>query len=127
MESSEVVKVREVSLSVSDMSKSLAFWRDLLHMNVVAEGEKESVLNYDNKQASLRLVATDPKGSAVDHAKAYGRIAFSLPSKDLPLLENKVKEAGQGKVKTPLVVLDTPGKADVQVVILEDPVSSVCI
>ena len=59
----------------------------------------------------------------VDHATAFGRIAFSIPSNDLPPLEAKIKEASLGTVKTPLVVLETPDKADVQVVILEDPVS----
>lgn len=40
----------------------------------------------------------------------------------LPDIERKVKEAGQ-TILTPLVSLDTPGKATVEVVILADPVS----
>ena len=108
---------------MSDMEKSLSFWKDLLEMKVVSQADTECVLNYDPvNQANLRLVSTDPKGSKVDHATAFGRIAFSLPTDDLPPLEAKVKERNLGSVKTPLVVLDTPGKADVQVVILEDPV-----
>merc|ERR1719500_1549139 len=67
-------------------------------------------------QANLRFVTSDQ----VDHATAFGRIAFSIPSNDLPPLEAKIKEASLGTVKTPLVVLPTPGKADVQVIILED-------
>ena len=62
-------------------------------------------------------------GNGVDHATAFGRIAFSIPTPDLPPLEARIKAASLGTVKTPLVVLPTPGKADVQVVILEDPVS----
>lgn len=40
----------------------------------------------------------------------------------LPEIERKVKETG-GTIITPLVSLETPGKATVEVVILADPVS----
>ena len=45
-------------------------------------------------------------------------IPFQLPS-----IESAVKASGQ-KILTPLVSLDTPGKATVQVVIPADPVST---
>ena len=59
----------------------------------------------------------------MDHCKAFGRIAFSCPSSHLESIESAIKE-NEGKILTPLVTLDTPGKASVQVVILADPVSS---
>lgn len=40
----------------------------------------------------------------------------------LPDIQAKVEKAGH-KILTPLISLDTPGKATVQVVILADPVS----
>ena len=90
-------------------------------MQVVSKDSNEVVLNYDVKsQTNLRFVTS---ANGVDHATAFGRIAFSIPTPDLPPLEAKIKEASLGTVKTPLVVLPTPGKADVQVVILEDHVS----
>ena len=91
-------------------------------MKVLSRDDKQARLTYDEaKQATLRLVATP--NVAVDHATAFGRIAFALPTPDLPPLEQKVANADNlGSVKTPLVVLPTPGKADVQVIILEDPV-----
>lgn len=58
----------------------------------------------------------------MNHAKAFGRIAFSAPGGDLPGIEKKMKEADQ-TILTPFISLDTPGKATVQVVILADPVS----
>lgn len=61
-------------------------------------------------------------GGPVNHAKAFGRIAFSAPGGDLPGMEKMMKEANQ-TILTPYVSLDTPGKATVQVVILADPVS----
>ena len=75
----------------------------------------------------------------IDHAEAFGRIAFSCPRAEVHThtrththtnskvkvtgtASSKVREAG-GTVLTPLVSLDTPGKATVEVVILVDPVS----
>ncbi|PSN42213.1 Glyoxalase domain-containing protein 4 [Blattella germanica] len=56
----------------------------------------------------------------VDHAKAYGRIAFSCPFDDQPKIDEKIKAANH-KILTPLISLDTPGKATVRVIILADP------
>ena len=125
MEDSKQLQIKEVTLSVSNLDQSVKFWKDLLDMKVVSLTDNEVVLNYDpDTQTNLRLISTSPKGAPVDHATAFGRIAFSLPTDTLPALETKINEGNLGHVKTPLVVLDTPGKADVQVVILEDPVST---
>lgn len=50
----------------------------------------------------------------------FGRIAFATPGSYLKQLESDILEAGY-TVHTPYVSLDTPGKATVQVVILQDP------
>ena len=71
-------------------------------------------------QASLELLPLN-EGQTVDHATAFGRIAFALPTADLEDLQKSVQDFG-GKILTPLVSLDTPGKATVSVVILADPV-----
>lgn len=57
----------------------------------------------------------------MDHAKAYGRIAFSCPFEEQPQIDEKIK-AMNHKILTPLISLDTPGKATVRVIILADPV-----
>lgn len=57
----------------------------------------------------------------MDHAKAYGRIAFSCPFEEQPQIDEKIK-ATNHKILTPLISLDTPGKATVRVIILADPV-----
>lgn len=78
-------------------------------------------LGFAETMCKLELVDV---GGAVDHAKAFGRIAFSCPSKELSVIEANVEAKAKalgGAVKTPLVSLDTPGKATVQVVILSDP------
>ena len=119
-----MLHIKQVALSTANLDTSLQFWKDILGMKVLSKDDKQALLTYEEaKQASLRLVST-PNGEAVDHATAFGRIAFALPTPDLSPLEQKVKNSQLGTVKTPLVVLPTPGKADVQVIILEDPVSS---
>lgn len=56
----------------------------------------------------------------MNHAKAYGRIAFSCPFEEQLVIEKKIQEANE-KILTPLISLDTPGKATVRVIILADP------
>jgi len=109
--------VLSVGISVSNMKESLAYWSDLLSMDKVKVGEEISSLRFGENQAKLQLHKIS---GAVDHAKAAGRIAFSIPGCKLKDLESKVKSAGN-TILTPYITLDTPGKAQVQVVILADP------
>lgn len=53
-------------------------------------------------------------------SRRFGRIAFSRPGHQLQQLEADMLAAGH-TIQTPYVNLETPGKADVQVVILADP------
>jgi len=109
--------VVSVGVAVSDMTRSTSFWSSLLDMRVTSASLTTTSLSYDpSSQASLVLVTSD----RVDHAKAQGRIAFSLPSSELPGLQEKILAANE-KILTPLISLDTPGKATVQVVIIADP------
>lgn len=87
-------------------------------------GDRSIMLKFEESQAGLELVeVAEKKGEPVGHAEAYGRIAFSCPAEQLPLIQKQMEERGRGVLK-PLVSLDTPGKATVQVVILADPVSA---
>lgn len=61
-------------------------------------------------------VTDDP----INRAKAYGRIAFSCPYDQQPIIDQKVKDANT-TILTPLISLETPGKATVRVIILADP------
>lgn len=60
-------------------------------------------------------------GEKIDHKTGYGRIAFSVPTAQLPGIQTIIKK-NKKKVLTDLVTLDTPGKASVTVIILADPV-----
>ena len=109
--------VLSVAIAVSDMTKSLQYWSGLLGLSVTSASSNTTSLSYQPaSQASLVLVASP----TVEHAKAQGRLAFSLPGTELAGLQEAV-EAAREKILTPLISLDTPGKATVQVVILADP------
>ncbi|XP_022344763.2 glyoxalase domain-containing protein 4-like [Crassostrea virginica] len=109
--------VKKVTLASSDLKKSVDYWSNLCGMKIFSQDNKSAVLGYDDNQCKLELVDI---GTEVEHAKAFGRIAFSCPRAQLPELQEKMKSANQ-TILTPLISLDTPGKATVEVVILADP------
>ncbi|XP_059618565.1 glyoxalase domain-containing protein 4 [Phlebotomus argentipes] len=110
-------KVSKVTLHCANLKRSLDYWHGLLNMKILSEGDKLAVLSYGDNQASLELrEISDP----LNRAKAYGRIAFAVPAAVQPLIDEKIK-ANKGTILTPLISLDTPGKATVQVIILGDP------
>jgi catechol 2,3-dioxygenase-like lactoylglutathione lyase family enzyme len=110
-------KLSKVSLASSNLERSVAFWSNFLGMEVLEKTEARVVLSYGPDQASLELVLIK---QAVDHKTAFGRIAFAVKATELEGLQNSAEENG-GRILTPLVRLDTPGKATVSVVILADP------
>ena len=110
--------VEKVSLGVSDLEKSITYWEDILEMKLYERSSEKATLAYGDAQCKLELVHV---AKPVEHGTAFGRIAFSCPGKELPELEKKCRDGGY-TVLTPLVRLDTPGKAAVEVVILADVV-----
>mmetsp|Transcript_23119 Transcript_23119/g.59063 ORF Transcript_23119/g.59063 Transcript_23119/m.59063 type:complete len:335 (-) Transcript_23119:9-1013(-) len=108
----------ELCLSCSDLDKSLAFWSGFLGFAATREGG-EAVVSCGPGQATLRLVQL-PAGTQLERGTAFGRVAFATPGGLLQQLETDVLAAGC-TVHTRYVSLDTPGKATVQVVILQDP------
>ncbi|XP_036344175.1 glyoxalase domain-containing protein 4-like isoform X1 [Rhagoletis pomonella] len=109
--------VLNVTLHSSDLARSKHYWNELLKMNIVDESSDIITLSYGQNQAALRLKQlTEP----LNRAKAYGRIAFAVPLNVQPTIDAIIKEAN-GTILTPLITLDTPGKATVRVIILADP------
>nr|XP_033777796.1 glyoxalase domain-containing protein 4 isoform X1 [Geotrypetes seraphini] len=115
----ETDPVQKVTLGVSDLEKALNYWSILIGMKIYDKDKEKqrAVLGFADDQCKLELLDI---GEAVDHGTAFGRIAFSCPREELPGIEALMKQQNQ-KILTPLVSLDTPGKATVQVVILADP------
>jgi len=109
--------VTMASLSCSNLEDSVKYWSGQLGMKVKSKDNKQAVLSYGEDQADVELNLLE---ATMDRGTGFGRTAFSIPGNDLKGLETAVKEAGY-KIHTPFVTLPTPGKADVQVVILADP------
>jgi len=111
--------VQKVCLAVSNLQKSTHYWASLLGMKVMDkhDDKKTVLLGFADSQCKLEL---HDIGETVDHGTAFGRIAFSCPREQMPGLEALIKKENQ-TILTPLVSLDTPGKATVEVVILADP------
>lgn len=76
------------------------------------------VVRFDD--GDFRLILDKSDQEVIDHAQAFGRIAFACPTSDLKPLQDEIDSKGL-KVLTRLITLDTPGKATVSVVILADP------
>jgi len=109
--------VISVAIGATNMTRSVEYWANLLGMRVTSATSDTTTLSYNPlNQATLVLVSK----KTVDHAKAAGRIAFSVPASQLPGMQEKMLAANT-TILTPLVSLDTPGKATVEVVILADP------
>lgn len=103
---------------MSNLQTSVNYWHKQLGMTVVDQSQTSATLCYDTNKCKLELVQVNGK---VDHGTAFGRIAFSCPKSEQEGIQSSVKDSGN-TILTPLVSLDTPGKATVTVVILADPV-----
>ncbi|XP_058117063.1 glyoxalase domain-containing protein 4 [Anopheles ziemanni] len=114
--------VQRVALHVTDIVKSRQYWADTLAMPLLDAGstsDKQLDLSFNNGKFALELSQLE-QGKALDRAKAYGRIAFAVPYDEQPKIDQMV-QAANGTILTPLISLDTPGKATVRVIILADP------
>nr|CAD7263299.1 unnamed protein product [Timema shepardi] len=99
--------IEKVSLNISNLQRSLDYWNKLLGLKIYEKSEKSVLLGFSNNQTKLELYDI---GQKVNRAKAFGRIAFSIPFDEQPKLSEKVETAKE-KILTPLISLDTPGKA----------------
>uniref|UniRef100_A0A1B0CGV8 Putative glyoxalase n=1 Tax=Lutzomyia longipalpis TaxID=7200 RepID=A0A1B0CGV8_LUTLO len=116
-ESSTADKVSKVTLHCTNLKRSLDYWNGLLEMEINSQEERSALLSYAVNQAKLELKEI---AEPLNRAKAYGRIAFAVPANIQPEIDRKIK-ANNETILTPLISLDTPGKATVQVIILADP------
>ncbi|CAL7943099.1 unnamed protein product [Xylocopa violacea] len=109
--------VEKVTLSSSNLQKTVAYWKDILELKVFNQTDKSILLGYSDDQAKIEF---EDIGTEINHATAYGRVAFSVPHAEQPEIQKRIKDSGN-KILTDLITLDTPGKASVRVIILADP------
>ena len=115
----DIGPISSVCLHVTDLQASIAFWVDTLGFLEIDCGDNWATLSCSAKSATLRLKQLT-HGEKLHRGTGYGRIALSCPTADLEPLQETIQEAGY-MVQTPMVSLETPGKATVTVVIVADP------
>ncbi|XP_075220842.1 glyoxalase domain-containing protein 4 [Lycorma delicatula] len=110
--------VEKVSLASTNLNKTIDFWNTTLGMIIYKHDDKSIVMGYGDDQVKLEYKHID---EPIDHATAYGRIAFSVPWKELENIDFSIRNADLDyKILVPGVCLDTPGKATVTVEIISD-------
>ncbi|RNA34636.1 glyoxalase domain-containing 4 [Brachionus plicatilis] len=110
--------ITALSLLVTNLEKSKNYWSNILKGKLISEDLSKIELSFD--YLNFQLVLEKSGNEKIDHAKAYGRVAFSCPTEELKPLQSEI-EKNQFAVLTPYIQLYTPGKATVSVVILADP------
>ncbi|XP_039292908.1 glyoxalase domain-containing protein 4 isoform X2 [Nilaparvata lugens] len=114
---SDTDPVEKVTLASSNLSNTIKYWNGILGMKILSQQDKSVLLSFGDNQAKLEFKDI---GGPVERETSYGRIAFSVPEEELKAIDEAIKKADQ-KILTPLITLDTPGKASVTVIILADP------
>ncbi|CAH1969312.1 unnamed protein product [Acanthoscelides obtectus] len=109
--------IQKVTLASSNLSKSIDYWNGILGLKIFEKTENSILVGFKENETKLELRCS---GEAVNRGKAYGRIAFSCHHVEQVALSELIKEKKQ-TILTPLISLDTPGKATVRVIILADP------
>lgn len=110
--------LQAVTLSCTNLDASVKYWQDTLGMQLLAREGKSATLSFSpEKGFALKFLQLE---EPLNRAKAYGRIAFAVSWDEQPKIDEKIK-AINGTILTPLITLDTPGKATVRVFIVGDP------
>ncbi|VUZ41944.1 unnamed protein product [Hymenolepis diminuta] len=109
--------VRQLEIASSDIKRSIDYWSNKCGMRLLEFSDKYALLTFGEEQCQLKLTLAD---KPIDRGQAFGRVAYACAREHLAPLQKKMEEAKQ-TILTPLVSLDTPGKATVEVVILADP------
>lgn len=109
--------VRKVTLNCTDLDRSIQYWHETLQMKQVTKSDRSVQLTYHDGEFVLELIQIS---GPLDRAKAYGRIAFAVPFDLQPKIDERIQQS-KNTILTPLISLDTPGKATVRVIILADP------
>ena len=119
-----------VSLNVTDLAGSKAYYKKVLGMREFAPTESSwgaqagvptgaatTLLGFSARETKLQLIEL-PRGVALSHGASFGRIAFG--GFEVVATFERVRANG-GTVLNEPITLDTPGKATVLVTILADP------
>jgi catechol 2,3-dioxygenase-like lactoylglutathione lyase family enzyme len=109
--------IKFIIYNVSNLEDSIKYWNGILNMSVLSKDEKSALLSYDGGKFGIQFTQI---AEPIDRADAFGRIAFGVPYDIQPSIDALIQKNNK-TILTPLVTLDTPGKASVRVIILADP------
>ncbi|VDK83723.1 unnamed protein product [Litomosoides sigmodontis] len=110
--------IYKVKLNTPSLKETFNYWIELLNFTKVEQNENCFIVSTgENEKFQLEWNFINDK---IDRCSGFGRIAFAIPAKELEPIQKKMEKSMQ-KILTPLVKLDTPNKAAVEVVILADP------
>lgn len=109
--------IKYIIYNVSNLQNSISYWNGILNMKIVRQNANKALLSYNGGRFGIEFAQI---GEKIDRAQAYGRIAFAVPHAIQPSIDELIQKNKQ-TILTPLVTLDTPGKASVRVIILGDP------
>lgn len=109
--------IKFIIYNVSNLEKSLKYWNGLLNQKIIRNDGKSALLSYNDGRFGIQFTQIS---EPIDRAQAFGRIAFGVPHALQPTIDKLIQKHKQ-PIMTPLVTLDTPGKASVRVIILQDP------
>ncbi|XP_048522505.1 glyoxalase domain-containing protein 4 isoform X1 [Dendroctonus ponderosae] len=109
--------VLNVMLASSSLEKSVNYWNGILGLTIYEKTDKSATFGFEKKATKIQLKDI---GGPVDRRKAYGRIAFSIPYAEQEPVSDIITKNKQ-TILNPLMLLPTPGKQTVRVIILADP------
>lgn len=109
--------VDSVSINVAQLAVSKHFYENVATLALVNETASSATLSWRPTDATKLEIVQLAGEAQVNHGTAFGRIAFTCPA--ISPVEARVKESST-VIKHGPVKLDTPGKATVEVLIIED-------
>jgi len=109
--------IKFITYNVSNLNDSISYWNGLLNMSVIRQDDNSALLSYNGGKFGIQFTKIN---EPIDRAQAFGRIAFGVPHSLQPSIDEMIQKHNK-TILTPLVTLDTPGKASVRVIILADP------
>lgn len=103
-----------LSLFSSNINNTVNYWSNILKGKLENHSETSASLSFDSTSFRLNFILSK---EPINHAKAFGRVAFSCPTDQLQPLQAEMDKLNQ-TILTRFIELKTPGKADVCFILL---------
>lgn len=85
--------IHHLLFSVSDLDRSIAFYRDALGARLLVRGRKLAYFDLNGLWLALNVEENIPRS---DIRSSYTHIAFTVDEADMPAWERKLRELGVG-------------------------------